>query len=471
MVTDIFIAYSHEDLDYKNELKKFLRPLLREERVSIWDDYDIEAGQDWDAEIKERLYSAEIILLLVSSDSLASDYFYSKEVKISLERHARGESVVVPVILRHCDWENTPLAGLEALPEKGRPVVEWPSRDQAWHDTVSRLRRVVERVEQQRAAESARTSALRRYQAAAAAATQLYDRHQWGEARKACNDALALFQPGFSPNKADIERQLADCDQQLRLEKNTRKAPSARPLQPQPMEAQPAPTAFTARPLVLGIMGGLALLFVVWLVMKAVNRKSDTPKQAEITNDVDKFNTQKQADFTVAVDTPSTQKKYSPIKTPDNRTDTRKQTHPPQTDPGNLSITQKPEQSDKREKTDPTQTALDNLESQYYQKAVAAQTIPAIEGFLKRYPAGKNAASARETLKKLQILFRNHLTDVYKLIDNGMQTEAIKHLDLALALDPGNKTLDNVRSMALKASTEGEWKRLLSILGEMIKKY
>ncbi len=41
---DIFIAYSDNDLHYKDELKKFLRPLLREGRISLWDDFDLEAG-------------------------------------------------------------------------------------------------------------------------------------------------------------------------------------------------------------------------------------------------------------------------------------------------------------------------------------------------------------------------------------------------------------------------------------------
>lgn len=456
MVTDIFIAYSHEDLAYKNELKKFLRPLLREERVSVWDDYDIEAGQDWDAAIKERLYSAEIVLLLVSSDSLASDYFYGKEVAISLERHARGETVVVPVILRPCDWENTPLGGLEAVPEKGRPVVAWPTQDQAWQDTVSRLRRVVERVEQRRADKSARDGALRRYQAAATAAMQLYDHRQWAEARKACADALALFQPGFLPDKADIEKQMADCEQQLRIEKNTRKAPPTRPVQPEAMGGHSAPAFFSgARPLILGIIGGLALLFFVWMAMHTGNRKPGGEKQADYPESVDKSSPSKQADSTTALNKPGAQK-LTPL--------------PVQTDVRSPKTPVSDTRSDTRKKADPTQTALDNLEAQYYQKALDAQTIPAMEAFLKRYPAGKHAASARETLKKLQILFRNHLTDAYKLLDSGMQAEAIKQLDQALALDPGNKTLENIRSMA-ELSSKKQKESVLAALQAMIQRY
>ena len=59
---DIFIAYSHNDLSHKNELKKFLRPLINTGQARVWDDYEIEGGQDWEAEIKKRLYGADIIL-------------------------------------------------------------------------------------------------------------------------------------------------------------------------------------------------------------------------------------------------------------------------------------------------------------------------------------------------------------------------------------------------------------------------
>lgn len=215
---DIFIAYSHEDLAFKNELKKFLRPMLREERISVWDDYDIEAGQEWDAAIKERLYSAGIVLLLVSADSLASDYFYGKEVQVSLERHQKGEVVVVPIILRHCDWENTPLGNLEVLPEKGRPVVDWATRDQAWQDVVTRLRRVVESVAQRQEAATAMAEHQRRFNAAIQAAEQLLEHKNWSEARAAFLSASRLYQAGFAPDSASIQQRIDACEQALQQE-------------------------------------------------------------------------------------------------------------------------------------------------------------------------------------------------------------------------------------------------------------
>ncbi len=223
-MTDIFIAYSHEDLAFKNELRKFLRPLLRENRISVWDDYDIEAGQDWDAAIKERLYSAGIVLLLVSADSLASDYFYGKEVEVSLARHARGEAVVVPVVLRHCDWKNTPLGNLEAVPEKGRPVVEWHTRDEAWQNVVERLHGVLDAIEERRKKENEAADQYRRYTAAVTAAEQFAHRENWQEARVAYADALDLHLPGFMPDKADIKGRVAECERHIRDEKARQRA-------------------------------------------------------------------------------------------------------------------------------------------------------------------------------------------------------------------------------------------------------
>lgn len=213
---DIFIAYSHKDLAFKDELRVHLRPLVRAGRARVWDDYDIEAGREWDAAIKERLYGAQIILLLVSPDSLDSDYFYGKEVTVSLERHARGEAVVVPVILRACLWHETPLGALEALPTKGRPVASWPARDDAWHATAQEVSELVNA----RRAELEQLTALdnqrRDFAAAVAAAEQLFQHQNWPEARRALTDALARHQPGFAPDAAVLREKIARCDEALR---------------------------------------------------------------------------------------------------------------------------------------------------------------------------------------------------------------------------------------------------------------
>lgn len=230
---NIFIAYSHSDLALKEELIKFLTPLRREERVSIWHDYNIGAGDDWDAKIKEELYSSDIVLLLVSSDALHSDYFYSREVSISQERHHRGEAVVIPIILRHCDWINTPIGGLECIPEKGKPVVEWPTRDQAWQDVVSRIRRVVDSLEARKKQQAKELEVLTRFNAAILSGDHLMDNQRWEEAKVAFNDALALYSSGFNPDKALIKLNINKCDIKIAEEKKLAKR---QPVQKSPLD-------------------------------------------------------------------------------------------------------------------------------------------------------------------------------------------------------------------------------------------
>ncbi len=93
-----------------------------------------------DAGIAIELDRADIILMLVSPDFLASDYCYGVEVARALERRAAGEARVIPVILRPCDWQAAPFGKLLAAPTDGRPVTKWPDPDDAFLDITKAIR-------------------------------------------------------------------------------------------------------------------------------------------------------------------------------------------------------------------------------------------------------------------------------------------------------------------------------------------
>ena len=148
----IFIAYSRIDEQFLDELRRHLMPLTRAGRIQVWYDGEIDAGKVWESEIKKALHAAEIIILLVSSDSIASDYFYGKEVASALERHENGASRVVPLIIRACQWTETPLKNLQAVPKNGFPIANWTPRDNGWFDAVEAIGRIVTDIEQARTA-------------------------------------------------------------------------------------------------------------------------------------------------------------------------------------------------------------------------------------------------------------------------------------------------------------------------------
>lgn len=139
----VFVSYSHKDERYRLKMNVALAQLRRNERITVWHDRKILPGQEWDSEIDRKLETASIILLLVSPDFLASDYAYSREMQRALERHRSGSAKVVPIILRPCDWLDSPLGALQALPNEGRPVSSWSNRDQAWLDVALGLRRLI----------------------------------------------------------------------------------------------------------------------------------------------------------------------------------------------------------------------------------------------------------------------------------------------------------------------------------------
>ena len=84
--------------------------------IESWHDRRILAGDEWDGEISEKLNTARVILLLISSDFLASKYIWEKEVKRAMERHDAGDAYVIPIVLRAVDLKGAPFGKLQALP-------------------------------------------------------------------------------------------------------------------------------------------------------------------------------------------------------------------------------------------------------------------------------------------------------------------------------------------------------------------
>lgn len=140
----VFFSYSHEDEELRNRLEKHLALLKRQGLVEAWHDRRILAGSDLDQAISSNLESADIILLLVSADFLASDYCYSRELHRAMERHEAGSAVVVPVILKPCDWHSAPFGKLLGTPKDGKAVTSWANVEEALADVASHIRKRVE---------------------------------------------------------------------------------------------------------------------------------------------------------------------------------------------------------------------------------------------------------------------------------------------------------------------------------------
>jgi hypothetical protein len=141
---EVFFSYAHEDEALRDKLAKHLKLLERQGVIKAWHDRNITAGEEWKDAIDNHLESANVILLLVSSDFLASDYCYDIELKRALERHESNEARVIPIILRSVDWHGSTFGKLTALPKDGKAITSWSNEDEAFTDVVKGLRRVID---------------------------------------------------------------------------------------------------------------------------------------------------------------------------------------------------------------------------------------------------------------------------------------------------------------------------------------
>lgn len=141
---EVFISYSHKDEDLKDELYIHLANLTRQNKIKPWQDRAIEAGTEWDAQIKAQLESAGVILLLITPRFIASEYCFDKEMQRAMERHAAGTARVIPVIMKPCDWQGTPFSQLQVLPKDAKPVTSWNDQDEALLNVVQGIRKAID---------------------------------------------------------------------------------------------------------------------------------------------------------------------------------------------------------------------------------------------------------------------------------------------------------------------------------------
>ncbi|MGA9996378.1 MAG: TIR domain-containing protein [Pyrinomonadaceae bacterium] len=142
---EVFISYSHKDEKLREELDKHLTILNRAGEINAWHDRKLSAGEVFAEEIDQRLNMAQVILLLVSPDFLASDYCFGVEMEQAMQRHEDAEAIVIPIILRPSNWKMMPFGKLQALPRDGRPVITWTHKDQAFLDIEEGIKQAVKK--------------------------------------------------------------------------------------------------------------------------------------------------------------------------------------------------------------------------------------------------------------------------------------------------------------------------------------
>ena len=140
----LFITYSHKDVKARDQLITYLAAMKREGLINIWHDNEILPGDRWRDSISKNLAEADILLYLVSDNSLASENC-NRELAEALNANVR----VIPIILESCDWLNHQLSGFQVLPDKGKPINVWENENEGWQSTFAGIRKVIHQMQAQ----------------------------------------------------------------------------------------------------------------------------------------------------------------------------------------------------------------------------------------------------------------------------------------------------------------------------------
>ena len=147
---NVAVAYVLSDQTSLGAIEEVLHRLQAKSFLSRWQTYSVEKAPD-------LFPDADIIVLLISPDFVASHYFQAQATL--LKKHEVFEVCCIPVMAKYTVWYHLPFAKLPLLPvdyEHGaKPIADWNpiNRTYALKDLQEGLLTIIEAFEQQQIAQ------------------------------------------------------------------------------------------------------------------------------------------------------------------------------------------------------------------------------------------------------------------------------------------------------------------------------
>ncbi|MBV6439421.1 MAG: TIR domain-containing protein [Haliscomenobacteraceae bacterium CHB4] len=156
----VFVLFHDQDKLEKDTIVRHLSVLKRDGKIYLWEEGFVLAGENTEQLIRTELEKADIVLFLVSVESVDSDRIWKVGVERSLERQNMNQLIFIPVIVRDCVWEETLLANFKPLPENGKPISHWTRIDEPCKQVAVVVKKHVEKIIRQKQSENKQQGAI-----------------------------------------------------------------------------------------------------------------------------------------------------------------------------------------------------------------------------------------------------------------------------------------------------------------------
>ena len=147
----IFISYSHldepehpraDEVQWLTFARKFFGPLEKHGVLKVWDDRQIRGGAGWHKNLETQLDACDLCALLVSPNSLASDFILNEEMQRMLQRRKEEGVEIFPIVITP-----TPFKGADWLTEMQlRPGRTQPLSSYSLHERETKMVAIVEEI-------------------------------------------------------------------------------------------------------------------------------------------------------------------------------------------------------------------------------------------------------------------------------------------------------------------------------------
>ena len=142
--SSVFISYSHKDKKHLDRLQVHLRPFERQS-LNYFDDTKIAPGEDWRKEIDVALKNAQVAVLLLSADFLASYFIHKFELPVLLAAAEKKGLRILQVLL---SYTNVPpeLSRFQGVHDFKKPLRDMKphKREEVWKKLAGLIQKSVE---------------------------------------------------------------------------------------------------------------------------------------------------------------------------------------------------------------------------------------------------------------------------------------------------------------------------------------